>query len=149
MKAEHGHPDPVGVFGGVAYLQVEFFGLGGVGCLRESLGGGVGVAQAAVGGGVGWVGGVAAAGAGAAGQRCHEGEREQQNCVRDARDMLEPPGDNSKLSLGNVCRMIGRFGYSSRRRSCEDYCEREVDELELQGGRVYLHLGARRDEPQR
>jgi hypothetical protein len=29
---------------------------------------------------------------------------------------------------------------------CQDYCEREVDELELQGGRVYLHLGARRDE---
>ncbi len=29
---------------------------------------------------------------------------------------------------------------------CEDYCEREVDELEVQGGRVYLHLGARRDE---
>ena len=25
---------------------------------------------------------------------------------------------------------------------CEDYCEREVDEVELQGGRVYLHLGA-------
>jgi hypothetical protein len=32
---------------------------------------------------------------------------------------------------------------------CEDYCEREVDELELQGGRVYLHLGARRDQPPR
>jgi hypothetical protein len=32
---------------------------------------------------------------------------------------------------------------------CEHYCEREVDELELQGGRVYLHLGARRDEPPR
>ena len=32
---------------------------------------------------------------------------------------------------------------------CEDYCEREVDELEVQGGRVYLHLGARRDEPPR
>ncbi|HKP99128.1 MAG TPA: hypothetical protein VJ735_02265 [Actinomycetes bacterium] len=30
---------------------------------------------------------------------------------------------------------------------CEDYLEREVDELEVQGGRVYLHLGARRDEP--
>ena len=29
---------------------------------------------------------------------------------------------------------------------CEDYCEREIDELELQGGQVYLHLGARRDE---
>jgi hypothetical protein len=23
---------------------------------------------------------------------------------------------------------------------CQDYCEREVDELELQGGRVYLHF---------
>jgi hypothetical protein len=32
---------------------------------------------------------------------------------------------------------------------CEDYCEREVDELELQGSRVYLHLGARRDQPPR
>jgi hypothetical protein len=37
---------------------------------------------------------------------------------------------------------------------CQDYCEREVDELEvdeleLQGGRVYLHLGARREEPPR
>jgi hypothetical protein len=30
---------------------------------------------------------------------------------------------------------------------CEEYCEREVDELELQGGRVYLHPGVRRDEP--
>jgi hypothetical protein len=32
---------------------------------------------------------------------------------------------------------------------CEQYCEREVDELELQGGRVYLHLGAHRDESPR
>ena len=32
---------------------------------------------------------------------------------------------------------------------CEDYCEREGDELALQGGRVYLHLGARRDDPPR
>jgi hypothetical protein len=29
----------------------------------------------------------------------------------------------------------------------EDYCEREVDEVEWQGGRVYLHLGVRRDDP--
>lgn len=29
---------------------------------------------------------------------------------------------------------------------CEDNCEREVDEVEWQGGRVYLHLGARRDD---
>ena len=28
---------------------------------------------------------------------------------------------------------------------CQDFCEREVDELELQG-RVYLHLEARRDD---
>jgi hypothetical protein len=32
---------------------------------------------------------------------------------------------------------------------CEDYCEREIDELELEGGRVCLHLGARRDGPSR
>jgi hypothetical protein len=32
---------------------------------------------------------------------------------------------------------------------CEDFCEREVDELELQGGRVPQYLGARRDEPPR
>src|SRR5215211_5511582 len=31
----------------------------------------------------------------------------------------------------------------------DDYCEREVDEVEWQGGRVYLHLGACRDEPPR
>jgi hypothetical protein len=30
----------------------------------------------------------------------------------------------------------------------EHDCEREVDELELQGGRVYLHWGARRDQPE-
>ena len=30
---------------------------------------------------------------------------------------------------------------------CEEYCEREIDEVEWQGGRAYLHLGARRDEP--
>ena len=30
--------------------------------------------------------------------------------------------------------------------TCEDYCEREVDEVEWQGGRVYLHLGIRRDD---
>ena len=32
---------------------------------------------------------------------------------------------------------------------CEDYCEREVDDLKLQGGRVYLHLGIRRDDSPR
>jgi hypothetical protein len=32
---------------------------------------------------------------------------------------------------------------------CETYCEREVDEIEWQGGRVYLHLGVRRDDPAR
>jgi len=31
---------------------------------------------------------------------------------------------------------------------CE-YREREVDEVEWQGGQVYLHLGARRDDPPR
>jgi hypothetical protein len=32
---------------------------------------------------------------------------------------------------------------------CEAYCERELDLVELEGGRVYLHLGVRRDEPPR
>ena len=31
---------------------------------------------------------------------------------------------------------------------CEEYCEREVDEVEWQSGRVYLHLGARHDPRQ-
>jgi hypothetical protein len=30
---------------------------------------------------------------------------------------------------------------------CENYCDREVDEVEWWGGRVYLHLGACRDHP--
>jgi hypothetical protein len=32
---------------------------------------------------------------------------------------------------------------------CEEYCELEVDEVEWHGDRVYLHLGVRRDDPQR
>jgi hypothetical protein len=32
---------------------------------------------------------------------------------------------------------------------CEDYCEREVNVVEWQGDRVYLHLGVRRDDPPR
>jgi hypothetical protein len=32
---------------------------------------------------------------------------------------------------------------------CEDYCERELDEVKWQGGRVYLHLDARWDDPSR
>jgi hypothetical protein len=32
---------------------------------------------------------------------------------------------------------------------CEEYCEREVDQVERPGERIYLHLGARRDEPPR
>jgi hypothetical protein len=31
----------------------------------------------------------------------------------------------------------------------EDYCEREVGEVEWQGDQVYLHLGARRGDPPR
>ena len=32
---------------------------------------------------------------------------------------------------------------------CKHHCEREVDDLEPQGGRISLHLGARRDQPPR
>jgi hypothetical protein len=31
---------------------------------------------------------------------------------------------------------------------CEEYCEREVDEVEWQGDWVYLHLGVRWDQHQ-
>jgi hypothetical protein len=31
-------------------------------------------------------------------------------------------------------------------RKCEEYCERELDDLEYLGHRVYLHLGVRRDD---
>ena len=34
-------------------------------------------------------------------------------------------------------------------KACAAKLKREVDELELQGGRVYLHLGVRRDDPPR
>jgi hypothetical protein len=37
-------------------------------------------------------------------------------------------------------------GAAGIRGRCEDYCERAVDEIEWQGRRVYLHLGARRDD---
>jgi hypothetical protein len=32
---------------------------------------------------------------------------------------------------------------------CEDYGEREVDEVEWQSDRVHLHFGVRRDDPPR
>jgi len=32
---------------------------------------------------------------------------------------------------------------------CKRYCEIELDDVELQGDRVYLHLGVRRDTPPR
>jgi hypothetical protein len=31
---------------------------------------------------------------------------------------------------------------------CEEYCEREIDEVEGTAHRVYLHLGLHRNEPQ-
>jgi hypothetical protein len=32
---------------------------------------------------------------------------------------------------------------------CKQYCEIELDDVELQGDRVYLHLGIRRNTPPR
>ena len=53
--------------------------------------------------------------------------------------------------LAGLQRLPGDLEVLAFEAGCEDYCEGEgeVDELELQGGRVYLHLGARRDEPTR
>jgi hypothetical protein len=54
------------------------------------------------------------------------------------RDML--------TALQALPRDAGLLAFETR---CEDYCERKVDEVESQGGRVHLHLGARRDDPPR
>jgi hypothetical protein len=51
--------------------------------------------------------------------------------------------------LTELQRLPGDLEVLAFEAGCEDYCEREVDELQRQGGPVYLHLGARRDEPPR
>ena len=45
--------------------------------------------------------------------------------------------------------LASRFALLAFEAGFEDYCEREVDEVEWQGGRVYLHPGVRRDDPPR
>jgi hypothetical protein len=45
--------------------------------------------------------------------------------------------------LQHLPRDLAVLGFEA---ACEDYCERELDEVELQGRRRYLHLGARRDD---
>jgi hypothetical protein len=49
--------------------------------------------------------------------------------------------------LGTLQRLPRDAELLAMEADCEEYCEREVDEIEWQGGRVYLHLGARRDDP--
>ena len=58
----------------------------------------------------------------------------------------EPPDASSELRDA-LWRLAGDAEVLAMEPGCEEYCEREVDEAERQGGRVYLHLGARRDEP--
>jgi hypothetical protein len=57
------------------------------------------------------------------------------------------------MTVGDMLAMLQRLPRDGEllafEPGCQDYCKREVDELELQGGRVYLHLGARRQEPPR
>jgi hypothetical protein len=50
-------------------------------------------------------------------------------------------------TLAELPRLPGDAELLAFEPGCEEDCEREVDEVEWQGGRVYLHLGARRDEP--
>jgi hypothetical protein len=44
--------------------------------------------------------------------------------------------------LAGLQRLPRDLGVFALEAGCEDYGEREVDELELQGGRVYLRRGA-------
>jgi hypothetical protein len=48
--------------------------------------------------------------------------------------------------LGRLQRLPRETELLAMEPGCEEYCEREV---EWQGGRVYLHLGVRRDDPPR
>jgi hypothetical protein len=50
------------------------------------------------------------------------------------RQLLAPPPDANVLAFEP---------------GCQEYGEREIDEVEGQDDRVYLHLGARREEPPR
>jgi len=56
-------------------------------------------------------------------------------CVRSASPML--------TALQTLPRDAELLAFEA---GCKDYCEREVDEVEWQGDRVYLHLGVRRDD---
>jgi hypothetical protein len=60
---------------------------------------------------------------------------------RRAHDRTRRAGKPSRCSLATP-------SCSRPRLSCEEYCEREVDEAEWQGGWVYLLLGASRDDHQ-
>jgi hypothetical protein len=51
--------------------------------------------------------------------------------------------------LAELQRLPGDAEVLAFEAGCEEYCEREIDEVEWQGGRVYLHLGGRRDDPPR
>jgi hypothetical protein len=55
-------------------------------------------------------------------------------------------------TVGELLDELRRFSRTAEVRAwepgCEDTCERELDDVELQGGRVYLNLGIWRDDPE-
>jgi hypothetical protein len=57
--------------------------------------------------------------------------------------------DDGPRTVGRLQRLPRDLEVLAFEAGCEEYCEREVDELELQGGQVYLHLGVRRGQPAR
>jgi len=57
-----------------------------------------------------------------------------------------PTSELRTTGLENNLRDLEVLAFKAGR---EDYCERQLSEVEWQGGRVYLHLGVRRDDPPR
>jgi len=57
-----------------------------------------------------------------------------------------PTSELRTTGLENNLRDLEVLAFKAGR---EDYCERQLNEVEWQGGRVYLHLGVRRDDPPR
>jgi hypothetical protein len=83
------------------------------------------------------------------------------DCHADCHDRRHEPGAHlahwsryaERMTVKDILTALQAFPRDAEllafEAGCEDYCEREVDEVEWQGGRVYLHLGARRDDSPR
>jgi hypothetical protein len=64
-----------------------------------------------------------------------------------ARRLTDERGRRWFLKLAELQRLPWEAELLAFEPGCDEYCEREVDEVQWQGGRVHLHLGIRLDDP--